>query len=171
MSTSKTAGQAFARACGSSGAAAPSAGVDAILATAAKRRTELGLAYAGAVTPSEASQLVQGGVARLVDVRTPEEYRYVGHVPGSTHVTWHGAAVDPATQFQTELGAQAERDETLLFMCRSGARSHSAATAAHAAGWQRAYNVLEGFEGQKDARQQRGHIDGWRKHGLPWVQD
>ncbi len=171
MSTSKTSGQSPVPASGSRDAAPAPANVDAILAAAAKRRTVLGLAYAGAVTPSEALQLVQSGGARLIDVRTPEEYRYVGHVPGSTHVIWNGAAADPAAQFQTELGAQAGREETLLFMCRSGARSHSAATAAQAAGWQRAYNVLQGFEGQKDTRQQRGHIDGWRKHGLPWVQD
>jgi hypothetical protein len=31
--------------------------------------------------------------------------------------------------------------------------------------------VLEGFEGQIDQRRQRGHVDGWRYHGLPWVQD
>ena len=171
MSISKTAGRASAHGSGPSADTAASAGADGILATAAKRRAELGLEYAGAVTPGEASQLVQSGAARLIDVRTPEEYRYVGHVPGSTHVIWHGAAADPAARFQTELGAQAEREEMLLFICRSGARSHSAATAAQAAGWQHAYNVLEGFEGQKDGRQQRGHIDGWRKHGLPWVQD
>ena len=32
-------------------------------------------------------------------------------------------------------------------------------------------NVLEGFEGELDAAQQRGGQDGWRFHGLPWVQD
>jgi hypothetical protein len=33
------------------------------------------------------------------------------------------------------------------------------------------FNVLEGFEGELDAQQQRGHGDGWRLRGLPWVQD
>jgi len=31
--------------------------------------------------------------------------------------------------------------------------------------------VLVGFEGELDAQQQRGHGDGWRFHGLPWLQD
>jgi hypothetical protein len=31
--------------------------------------------------------------------------------------------------------------------------------------------VAEGFEGELDAQQQRGHRDGWRFHGLPWVQE
>jgi hypothetical protein len=31
--------------------------------------------------------------------------------------------------------------------------------------------VLEGFEGQIDAKRQRGKINGWRFAGLPWMQD
>jgi hypothetical protein len=31
--------------------------------------------------------------------------------------------------------------------------------------------VLEGFEGELDADTRRGGLDGWRFHGLPWVQD
>ena len=38
------------------------------------------------------------------------------------------------------------------------------------AGWKEAYNVLEGFEGDKDAAEHRNTVGGWRKAGLPWVQ-
>jgi rhodanese-related sulfurtransferase len=55
-------------------------------------------------------------------------------------------------------------------LCRSGHRSDSAARAATAAGYTRAFNVLEGFEGNKDAEGHRGSLGGWRKAGLPWVQ-
>jgi len=58
----------------------------------------------------------------------------------------------------------------LLFLCRSGARSHAAAEAAHDAGHEGAYNVLEGFEGDLDEHKQRGARGGWRKAGLPWIQ-
>ena len=57
-----------------------------------------------------------------------------------------------------------------MFLCRSGVRSHSAAMAAAQAGWSEAYNILEGFEGDKDREQHRGAVGGWRKAGLPWVQ-
>ena len=40
-----------------------------------------------------------------------------------------------------------------------------------AAGWRDAYNILEGFEGDIDARRQRGKLNGWRLHDLPWEQD
>jgi hypothetical protein len=49
-------------------------------------------------------------------------------------------------------------------------RSDGAARVAAAAGYSKAFNVLEGFEGDKDARGQRGELGGWRKAGLPWVQ-
>ncbi len=57
-----------------------------------------------------------------------------------------------------------------MFLCRSGVRSHAAADAATRAGWKEAYNILEGFEGDKDGEQHRGVVGGWRKAGLPWTQ-
>ena len=57
-----------------------------------------------------------------------------------------------------------------MFLCRSGVRSIGAAAAATEAGYNSCYNVLEGFEGDKDANGQRNHIGGWRKAGLPWIQ-
>ena len=57
-----------------------------------------------------------------------------------------------------------------MFICRSGARSHGAAEAATQAGWRECYNVLEGFEGDKDADGHRSTRGGWRNAGLPWVQ-
>jgi rhodanese-related sulfurtransferase len=56
-------------------------------------------------------------------------------------------------------------------LCRSGKRSALAAQAAAAAGFGRAFNILEGFEGEIDASKHRGAKDGWRFHKLPWVQD
>jgi rhodanese-related sulfurtransferase len=127
--------------------------------------------YAGAVTPNEAWRLFRLGAARLVDVRTAAELQYVGRVPGALHVEWRGK--DPANveRFVAELGANVGTDEVVLFLCRSAVRSHHAAGVADEAGFAHAFNVLEGFEGQRNHAQQRGLIDGWRHHGLPWIQD
>jgi rhodanese-related sulfurtransferase len=57
-----------------------------------------------------------------------------------------------------------------MFLCRSGVRSHHAAIAATEAGWAETYNILEGFEGDKDANGQRNRSGGWRACGLPWNQ-
>jgi rhodanese-related sulfurtransferase len=145
--------------------------VDAIYDLAETRRIELELQYAGAVTPLEAWRLASAKNAKLVDVRTPAEYKFVGAVPGSVNVEWRGADILPSAMFVSSLKDVARLNEPVLLLCRSGVRSHSAARAAAAAGFTRVYNVLEGFEGQRNHDGRRGSIDGWRKHGLPWSQD
>ena len=143
----------------------------AILDAAAVRRIELELPYAGAVTPPEAWQLFTRQEARLVDVRSAAEVHYVGRVPRALHVEWRGADAEPLARFLATLRTLVGADEAILFLCRSGVRSHHAALAAQSAGFAQAYNVLEGFEGQRNHVMQRGLIDGWRRHGLPWEQD
>jgi rhodanese-related sulfurtransferase len=144
--------------------------IAAIRERAAERAAQMKLPYAGALTPAEAHALMRAG-ARLVDVRTKPELLYVGRVPGSVLVEWQtypGNVANP--RFLQQLGEAVAPGETLMFLCRSGHRSHGAAAAAAKAGWTDSYNVLEGFEGDKDAEQHRGTLGGWRKAGLPWVQ-
>jgi rhodanese-related sulfurtransferase len=143
-----------------------------ILDAARERARAAGLPYAGGITPIEAWQLFHHGDARLVDVRTAEERKFVGQVPGTEHVAWAtGTALTRNPRFVRELEKKADKHEPVLLLCRSGRRSALAATAATAAGFTQVFNVLEGFEGELDARAQRGHDSGWRFHGLPWQQD
>lgn len=132
-----------------------------------------GLSYAGGVPPALAWQLFTSGQALLVDVRTAEERKFVGHVPDSLHVAWAtGTALTRNPRFARELEAKIGGKESVaLLLCRSGKRSVLAAEAAAKAGLTNVFNVLEGFEGEIDEAQQRGKADGWRFHGLPWVQD
>ena len=144
--------------------------MDDVKKTAAERARKMGLAYAGALLPAEAHELMRAG-AKLVDVRTKPELAYVGSIPGAITVEWQtypGSRPNP--EFIGELAALTKKDEPVMFICRSGARSHGAAEAAMRAGWRETYNVLEGFEGDKDASGQRGHLNGWRHAGLPWTQ-
>jgi rhodanese-related sulfurtransferase len=147
--------------------AQPAPTPDDVLDLARVRRAELGLTYAGAVTPPEAWMLVQKQIAALIDVRTAPEFKFVGHVPGTANVEWHGKDEAPLARFLADLRQNVPADAVVLLICRSGVRSHAAAAAADAA----FYNVLEGFEGQIDATRQRGKVNGWRHAGLPWVQD
>ena len=143
-----------------------------VLAAARGQALAAGLPHAGGVTPRDAWALVQQGHAVLVDVRSAEERKFVGHVPSSVHVAWAtGTALTRNPRFVRELEARVPKDTVVLLLCRSGKRSALAAEAAAKAGFENAFNVLEGFEGELDAQQQRGHADGWRHHGLPWVQD
>jgi rhodanese-related sulfurtransferase len=142
----------------------------AIKQAAAERAKQMGLPYAGALTPSEAHELMKSG-AKLVDVRTKPELQYVGKVPGALAVEWQTyPGGKPNPEFIGELAASTSKDDAVMFLCRSGARSHGAAEAAMRAGWKETYNVLEGFEGDKDSAGHRNAVNGWRKAGLPWTQ-
>ena len=138
--------------------------------TAAERGRKMGLTYAGALLPAEAHKLMQVG-AKLVDVRTKPELLYVGKVPGAVAIEWQtypGSRENP--EFLAELAAVVPKDTPVMFLCRSGVRSNAAAEAATRAGRKEAYNILEGFEGDKDPEQHRNTVGGWRKAGLPWTQ-
>ncbi|HKW39478.1 MAG TPA: rhodanese-like domain-containing protein [Burkholderiales bacterium] len=144
-----------------------------ILARAKQRGQAMKLPYGGALLPAEAYALLQQDPnAKLVDVRTRAEWDYVGHIPGTVLIEWNtypDGHRNPA--FLGELQAQvAKSDSPVMFLCRSGARSHHAAAAATQAGYPNSYNILEGFEGEKNTQGQRSTVGGWRVAGLPWVQ-
>jgi rhodanese-related sulfurtransferase len=120
--------------------------------------------------------------ATLIDVRTAAEWNYVGlpdvsalgaHLQRVEWQSFPSGVVNPAfvETLKSTLSKQgASEDAPLFFICRSGARSASAAAAMTAAGYARCYNVAGGFEGPRDAEGHRGTVEGWKAAGLPWVQ-
>ena len=145
--------------------------VENIRKQAQERARAMGLPYEGALLPREAHELLQQlPNARLVDVRSRAEFDFVGRVPGSVEIEWKSyPGMQPNANFMQQLERSVPKDAVLLFMCRSGGRSHEAALAAVNAGFE-AYNVLEGFEGDRDASGHRNTVGGWRAAGLPWMQ-
>jgi rhodanese-related sulfurtransferase len=151
----------------------PTESVNQILARAKQRAGVMKLPYAGALLPSEARALMQQiPGARLVDVRTQAEWEYVGRIPDSVLIEWNSYPSGQRNpQFLEDLQAKVAKTEApVMFLCRSGARSHNAAVAATLAGYSNSYNVLEGFEGDKDEHGHRNTVGGWRVAGLPWIQ-
>jgi rhodanese-related sulfurtransferase len=135
--------------------------------------------YAGDLTPREAWELLESEQhAILVDVRTKAEWSYVG-IPelGSLGrnvvlIEWNtfpDGRRNPAFVDQL-VEAGADPEAPVIFLCRSGQRSIGAAEAATGAGFPRAYNILEGFEGPLDPQRHRGTETGWKAAGLPWRQ-
>jgi rhodanese-related sulfurtransferase len=151
---------------------APEAASPAIVRLARAQASAQGLSYAGNISPHDAFELLTAGLARLIDVRTPEERKFVGYVADSVSVPWAtGTALNRNPRFLRELENKAQKNEVLLFFCRSGGRSIAAAEAATRGQFQNAFNVLEGFEGELDQQRRRGTQGGWRYRGLPWIQD
>jgi rhodanese-related sulfurtransferase len=130
------------------------------------------MSYAGDLSPTEAWAKLEAG-AILVDVRTEGEWAHIG-IPDTKatendplFIQWNLAGGAPNPHFVEQLTRQAPEDTAveLVFLCRSGARSIAAATAATAAGYT-SYNVLEGFEGETDRFGERT-VNGWKNRGLP----
>jgi len=146
-----------------------------ILAAAADRARNGQLPYRGAVTPQEALALIEGNAAvKLVDVRTRAERDWVGivQIPAGQHlaVQWNlYPEGKPNALFLEQLKEVANPDDILLFLCRSGVRSKHAAKLATDHGFSQCFDILEGFEGNKDAAGHRKTVEGWCKAGLPWI--
>ncbi len=144
-----------------------------LLSAARERAVAHALPYSGALLPLEAFQLLnEAPGACLIDVRSRAELDLNGTLPGAIHVEWQswpGWVLNP--HFLVQLRQAVDPEALLLFICRSGARSHKAAIAATEAGLMSCFNVLEGFEGDLDkATGHRNEVNGWKRHGLPWVQ-
>jgi rhodanese-related sulfurtransferase len=123
----------------------------------------------------------------ILDVRTPEEFLFVGHAAMAWNVPLAAQSYiwDPATNqfpmtllpdFVSRVEQIAKPDNTLLVMCRSGNRSAQAVKLLQQAGFRNVYNVSDGMEGElvDDPRSVfRGQrmVNGWKNSGLPWTYD
>jgi len=152
---------------------------------AKERQTALGL-Y---VTAKEAYDLWQEdpeGV-KVLDVRTPEEWVFTGHAPMATNIPFALQTYewDPEKKslrwelnpdFVAAVKAWARPDDTILLSCRSGGRAAMAINILAAAGFTKAYNVLDGMEGSRvndpDSVFNGTRMkNGWKNSGLPWTYD
>jgi rhodanese-related sulfurtransferase len=136
--------------------------------------------YAGDLSVKESWDLLareKGAV--LVDCRSEAEWSFVGTPDLSSlgskpvFVAWQTfPGMKPNLGFVDQVRAAGVMPEqAVLFLCRSGGRSKSAAMAMTAVGYGRCYNVAGGFEGGHDEARHRGRRDGWKASGLPWTQE
>ena len=131
--------------------------------------------HQGDISPAEAYQRLQNNPAAvLIDVRTQPEWAFVG-VPGVDRLMRLSWQAYPQMQVNEGFAnsvakAGIPKDAEIFCICRSGARSAAAASALTEAGFTNAWNVAQGFEGDKDAQGHRGTVGGWKAAGLPWVQ-
>lgn len=147
------------------------------------KQTALGL-Y---VTAKEAYEKWQAepDKVRIIDVRTPEEYLFVGH----PDMAWKIPVADqsyewdpekqqypmkPLMDFIARVQTIAKPDDTLMLMCRSGGRSAIACNFLAKAGYTNAYNIIDGMEGDANAdsdsvAQAQPLNEGWKNSGCPWT--
>jgi rhodanese-related sulfurtransferase len=131
--------------------------------------------YRGDIPPAEAHKRLEANPkAVLIDVRTEPEWAFVGMpaVDNLIRLAWQNYPdMKVNADFVSTIEAQGlSRDTEILCICRSGARSASAAAALTRAGFSNCWNVAEGFEGNRDSDGHRGTVGGWKAAGLPWTQ-
>jgi rhodanese-related sulfurtransferase len=122
---------------------------------------------------------------KIIDVRTPEEYLFVGHptmawkIPLAAQTyKWDAAKgqfpMKPLPDFVSRVSEAVKPDDTLMVMCRSGGRSAMAVNALAKAGFKHVYNIIDGMEG--DTVEDSASVflgqrlkNGWKNSGCPWT--
>ena len=121
----------------------------------------------------------------VLDVRTPEEYIFVGHAPMARNIPVRVLNQEltakkrrPVMELNPDFVSQVRKDykvnDTILVMCRSGGRSAMAVNLLAEAGFRKVYNIIDGFEGDavKDPQSYyngKRVKNGWRNSGAPWT--
>lgn len=88
------------------------------------------------INPREAEFLVSQGAVQVLDVRTPEEYQRLGHIPGATLLPVDLIASAPAVLTP---------DRPVLVYCEHGVRSRYAADVLARAGFAHVINMAGGM--------------------------
>ena len=116
--------------------------------------------------------------AYLIDVRTRPEWIFVG-VPdlsiinkNTIFVSWQDfPSMIKNKNFEKEIVKTGlKKNDHLYFICRSGQRSLESAKYMIKKGYSYCYNINDGFEGNKDSKNHRSKINGWKFNKLPWKQ-
>ena len=146
------------------------------------------------VTPQEAYRMSTADPKRvhILDVRTFEEYIFVGHVETAKNVPLVFPRYDPEgpsmpgrppgcsgelnPDFVAKVKEAVDPGDTVLVMCATGGRGAMAVNVLAQAGFTHAYNIVNGLEG--DRVDDPGSVyhgkhmrNGWKNAGLPWGYD
>jgi rhodanese-related sulfurtransferase len=121
----------------------------------------------------------------ILDVRTQEEYIFVGHAPMARNIPVRVLNQEltakkrtPVMESNPNFVSQVKRyykvSDTILIMCRSGGRSALAVNLLAEAGFKEVYNIIDGFEGDAVKDPQSYYYgkrvkNGWRNSGAPWT--
>ncbi len=121
----------------------------------------------------------------ILDVRTPEEYDFVGHpemavnIPSKVNTGKFNAekkAYDLADnpEFAAEVAKRFGKNDLIIAMCRSGHRAAAAVNVLAKAGFTNVYNMVDSFEGDtvndpESVYNGKRMKNGWKNYGLPWT--
>lgn len=146
------------------------------------KQTSLGL-Y---VTAAQAYEMWKAAPdkVKVIDVRTPEEYAFVGHPEMAWNIPLAFLSyqrkggkfeykAEPNKAFVALVEEIAQPADVLLVTCRSGGRGAMAVNQLAAEGFTNAYNIVDGVEGDlvddpNSVHHGKRMKNGW-KNSAPWV--
>ncbi|SMC98148.1 Rhodanese-related sulfurtransferase [Desulfocicer vacuolatum DSM 3385] len=141
-----------------------------------KKQTALGKYITAETAYAEYSKTPD--TIHIMDVRTPCEYAFVGHATMAVNIplyfqkpglTDKNKPIMPANEnFVARVEAKFKKTDMLFVMCRSGGRSAACINKLAKAGFTNIYNIIDGFEGDKDDKGYRT-VNGWKNSGAPWT--
>ncbi len=106
----------------------------------------------------DALAAAQAGKLKLIDIRTPAEWRETGVAPGADRVDFYrGPDVLVPYILQNVKG---DKNAPIALICRTGNRTTQAQKYLQSIGFTQVYNVKEGMKGSAAG-------PGWLKRGLP----
>jgi rhodanese-related sulfurtransferase len=122
---------------------------------------------------------------KILDVRTPEEYVFVGHAAKARNIPlmfflhqWNPERKSPVMKPNPDFVAQVKKhyqpDDTILITCRSGGRSKRAVDLLAKEGFKNVYSIIDGMEGDsvrdEDSEDYGKRTrNGWKNSDAPWT--
>ncbi len=124
---------------------------------------------------------------KIIDVRTQEEFLFVGFPPMAWKIpvaeqsfVWDTEKKQypllPKIDFVNRVKEIANKDDTLMIMCRSGGRSAIAVNMLAEAGFKHVYQIVDGMEGdvvtdEDSVYKGQRMMNGWKNSGSPWTNE
>lgn len=117
---------------------------------------------------------------KIIDVRTPEEFLFVGH----PEMAWKIPVIAQSYEWDAEKGkfpmellpdfvarvqTVAKPEDTIMVTCRSGGRSAIAVNLLAQAGFKNVHNIIDGMEGDGNGDSASKVCGGWKNSGCPWT--
>ena len=122
---------------------------------------------------------------KILDVRTPEEYLFVGHAEMASNISLYFQSFEwdmekerfpmvPNPDFIEQVKKVYQTDDLILITCRSGGRSARATDQLAEAGFKNVYTITDGFEGDKvkdetSVFEGQRMVNGWKNSGIPYT--
>ncbi len=110
------------------------------------------------MTAPEAYEAARSGKVRLIDIRTPQEWRQTGVAPGAGRMDMYRGAEPLLRGVLQEV--KGDRNAPIAIICRTGNRTTQAQKFLQQQGFTQVWNVKEGMAGSAAG-------PGWIRRGLP----